>query len=64
MPSADGVRYAARDGGPKFQTAQALVVYRRPIRFAGSSWPILDITSDPAHIQMIARSLQLEPGTG
>jgi hypothetical protein len=58
MPSADSPRWAWRRDGPKFQQAEALIVYRHPIHDDGR-WPLLSIFSDPAHIKAIVRSVHL-----
>lgn len=43
MPSRDAPRWAIVKDGPKFQQAEALIAYRRPIHDDGR-WPLLVIT--------------------
>ena len=55
LPSKDAPRSPVRQGGPRFQLAQALVVYRHPLM----GYPLLVIFADPAHVRALVNSAQL-----
>jgi len=59
MPSRDAPRSAVVKNGPKFQQAEALVAYRRPIHTDGGRWPLLVIYGNRGHIKPIVRSVRL-----
>jgi hypothetical protein len=58
MPSRDAPRWAEVKNGPKFQEAEALVTYRRPIHDDGR-WPLLVIYANPARIKSIVRTVRV-----
>ncbi len=58
MPSRDAPRWAEVKNGPKFQEAEVLVTYRRPIHDDGR-WPLLVIYANPARIKSIVRTVRL-----
>ena len=59
MPSRDAPRFAVVKNGPKFQQAEALVEYRRPIHTGDGRWPLLVIYGNRGHIKPIVRSVRL-----
>ena len=59
MPSRDAPRTAVVENGPKFQDAEALVAYRRPVYDVDRRWPLLVIFGSRGHIRSIVRSVRL-----
>lgn len=59
LPSAGAPRQSVRAGGPAFLSSAALAEYRHPVRIDGTTWPMLVIYADPAHLTGIVNSVQL-----
>lgn len=58
IPSSDAPRWPQRAGGPAFQISSAIAEYKQPVRIGGTSYPLLVIDADPAHLTAIANSAQ------
>lgn len=59
IPSSDAPRWPHRAGGHAFQIGSAIAEYKHPVRIGGTSYPLLVIDADPAHLTAIASSARL-----